>query len=65
MRLRLGPGALGFVLGALMTGLAVASAHADATWDRIGDAPTRAAPMPTASVVVATPTHAHHKHRQR
>ena len=63
MRLRLGPGVLGFVLGALMTGLAVASAHADASWDQLGSAPTRATPMPTASVVVARPPHAHGKHR--
>ncbi|HEY3108231.1 MAG TPA: hypothetical protein VGL23_05730 [Chloroflexota bacterium] len=58
MRLRLGPGALGFVLGALMTGLAVGSAHADASWDSVaGGSPKLGKPMPSASVVVATPTH--------
>jgi hypothetical protein len=55
MRLRCGPGALGFVLGALMAGLAVASVEANAGWDRVVGQSAISAPMPGAPLAFAAP----------
>ena len=55
MRLRMGPGAQGFVLGALMAGFAVATIGADGGWDRaVAQDQTLTAP-PAASGLTAAP----------